>query len=29
MLAARWSVDPAALDERNFATGRWIVGEMT
>ena len=29
MLAARWSVDPAALDERHFATGRGIVGEMT
>lgn len=29
MLAARWSVDPAALDERHFATGRGIVGEIT
>ena len=29
MLAARWSVDPTALDERHFATGRGIVGEMT
>ena len=29
MLAARWSVDPTSLDERHFATGRGIVGEMT
>lgn len=29
MLAARWSVDPTSLDERQFATGRGIVGEMT
>jgi len=29
MLAARWSVDPAALDERHLATGRGIVGEIT
>lgn len=29
MLASRWSVDPAALDARHFATGRGIVGEMT
>lgn len=28
-LASRWSVDPTALDERHFATGRGIVGEMT
>jgi len=29
MLAARWSVDPASLDERHFTTGRGIVGEIT
>ncbi len=29
MLAARWSVDPAALDERHFANGHGIVGEIT
>lgn len=29
MLAARWSVDPTALDERYFATGRGIAGEIT
>jgi hypothetical protein len=29
MLAARWSVDPASLNERHFTTGRGIVGEMT
>lgn len=29
MLAGRWSVDPTALDERHFTTGRGIVGEMT
>lgn len=29
MLAARWSLDPTTLDERHFATGRGIVGEIT
>ena len=29
LLAARWSVDPTSLDERHFATGRGIVGELT
>lgn len=28
MLAQRWSVDPASLDERHFNTGRGIVGEI-
>ena len=29
MLAARWSVDPASLNESHFATGRGIVGELS
>jgi hypothetical protein len=29
ILAARWSVNPASLDERHFTTGRGIVGEIT
>ncbi|MBM3870390.1 MAG: hypothetical protein FJ392_05410 [Verrucomicrobia bacterium] len=29
MLAARWSVDPAALDERHFLSSNGIVGELT
>ncbi len=29
LLAARWSVDPMSLDERNFVSGRGIVGELT